>query len=84
MMPQGVFLRPRHCARIFAHYRHSVREARTLLAGVAGADIALATVVFVLTGGKCARLIERCLPAALPLGAFIVAAAEGRGLARKQ
>jgi len=58
---------------------HTLREVRALLAGAAGADIALATAVFVPTGRKCARLVERWLPSALPLGAFIVGAAEGRG-----
>jgi SAM-dependent methyltransferase len=60
-----------------AHW-HTPAEARALFARTAAADIALASGVFVASGGRCARLIERWLPERLPLGAFLVVAGSVR------
>lgn len=58
-----------------AHW-HTVAEARRLFAPLPVAGLALRTAVFLPSGTKLGRFCERCLPAQLPWGAFLVAAGD--------
>jgi SAM-dependent methyltransferase len=52
---------------------HGSLEARAMLAQAGLADIRIRSAIFVPGGGGPARLIEKCLPATLPFGAFLAA-----------
>jgi SAM-dependent methyltransferase len=53
---------------------HTVTEAKTLFAAMPARDLEVRTAVFLPGGGAGARMLERWLPGALPLGAFLVVA----------
>ncbi len=54
-------------------------EVRALFSGMAVRDLGIRSAVFLPSAGPLARLAERMLPRALPLGALIVACGEKRG-----
>ncbi|MBI4205438.1 MAG: class I SAM-dependent methyltransferase [Betaproteobacteria bacterium] len=58
-----------------AHW-HTAAEVRTLFAGLPVTRLTLSTVIFLPSGTKFAQLCERCLPARLPFGAFLVASGD--------
>jgi len=59
-----------------AHW-HTAAEVKALVSATGSRGIAVATAVFIPTGGTCARLSEGWLPDALQLSAFLVVAAAG-------
>jgi ubiquinone/menaquinone biosynthesis C-methylase UbiE len=56
-----------------AHW-HTAAEAKALFSATDVADPRIATAVFLPSAGGCARLAEKWLPGALPLGAFLAIA----------
>jgi SAM-dependent methyltransferase len=56
-----------------AHW-HTPREARALLAGLPVRDVSVTSAVFLPSGGRIARGVERIVPARVPLGAMLVIA----------
>jgi SAM-dependent methyltransferase len=53
---------------------HTGAEAKALFAPMPARDLEVRTAVFLSGGGAGARMLERWLPGALPLGAFLVVA----------
>lgn len=58
-----------------AHW-HSRAEAQALLGELNMSDVRYGSAVFLPNGGGVARLVERLLPASLPLGGFLAIAAK--------
>ncbi len=55
---------------------HDAQEIRALFAGAPVRDLRIRSAVFLPSGGRMARCVERLLPAVLPRGALIVATGE--------